>query len=58
MTKYGCSCLKYIFPKEVCIILRAAGEMGTKCNVGTGTSTAGAYLPLSDLTFHPAENNL
>jgi hypothetical protein len=21
-------------------------------------STAGAYLPLSDLTFHPAENNL
>jgi hypothetical protein len=28
------------------------------CNVGTGTSTEGAYLPLSDLTFHPAENNL
>jgi exonuclease III len=31
---------------------------GYKSNVGTGTSTAEAYLPLSDLTFHPAENNL
>jgi hypothetical protein len=23
VTKYGCNCLKYIFPKEVCIILHS-----------------------------------
>jgi hypothetical protein len=23
VTKYGCNCLKYIFPKEVCVILHS-----------------------------------